>query len=53
VVGIRSINGEKHYVIQSLDDNENPTNIKDFDEAKIKRNMKKEASKPLLLMRAE
>jgi hypothetical protein len=53
VVGTRSIIGEKHYVIQNLDGNENPTNSKDFDEAKIKRIMKKEASKPLLLLREE
>jgi hypothetical protein len=53
VLDIRSINGEKHYIIQSLDGNENPTNSKDFDEAEIKRIMKKEASKPLLLLRTE
>ncbi|HUW49177.1 MAG TPA: hypothetical protein VMW36_10585 [Patescibacteria group bacterium] len=53
VVGVRTIDGEKHYVVQSLEGNENPDNCKDFDEAKIKRIMKKEASEPLLLLRSE
>jgi hypothetical protein len=53
VIGVRNINGEKHYVVQSLEDDENPVNFKDFDEARMKRIMKKEASKPLLLLREE
>jgi hypothetical protein len=53
VVDVRTINGEKHYVVQSLDCGENPANCKDFDEAEIKRIMKKEASQPLLLLRTE
>jgi predicted Ser/Thr protein kinase len=53
VVEIQTINGEKHYVIQNLNVNEKPANIIDFDDAKIRRTMKKEASKPLLLSRAE
>jgi hypothetical protein len=53
VVGVRTINGEKALCVQSLEGNENPANYKDFDEAKIKRIMKKEASEPLLLLCAE
>jgi len=53
VVCVQTINGEKHYVVESLEGNENPENSIDFDEAKVRRNMKKEASKRLLLLRAE
>jgi hypothetical protein len=53
VVCVQTINGEKHYVVESLEGNENPENSVDFDEARVKRNMKKEASKRLLLLRAE
>lgn len=53
VVCVQTISGEKHYIIQSLEGNENPANCKDFDEAEVKETMKKEASKPLLLLRAE
>lgn len=53
VICVQTINGEKHYVVESLEDNENTDNSVDFDEAKVRRNMKKEASKPLLLFRAE
>ena len=53
VVCVQTINGEKHYVVESLESDENPENSVDFDEAKVRRNMKKEASKRLLLLRAE
>jgi len=53
VVCVQTINGENHYVVQSLEANENPDGSIDFDEAKVRRDMKKEASKPLLLWRAE
>jgi hypothetical protein len=53
VVCVQIINGEKHYVIQSLEGKENPAGSEDFDEAKIRMITKKEASKPLLLLRAE
>ena len=53
VVCVQTINGENHYVVQSLEANENPEGSIDFDEAKVRRDMKKEASKPLLLLRAE
>jgi hypothetical protein len=53
VVCVQTINGEKHYVVQSLEGNENRDNSIGFDEAKVRRKMKKEASEPLLLLRAE
>jgi hypothetical protein len=53
VIRVQTVNGEKHYVVRSLEGNENPANGEDFDEAKIRRNMKKEAARPLLLLRAE
>ena len=53
VICVQTINGENHYVVQSLEANENPDGSIDFDEAKVRRDMKKEASKPLLLWRAE
>jgi hypothetical protein len=53
VVCVQTINGEKHYVVQNLEGNENLDGSIDFDEAEVRRNMKKEASKPLLLLRAE
>jgi hypothetical protein len=53
VIGVRTINGEKHYVVQSLECDEDLVNFRDFDEARMKKIMKKEASKPLLLLREE
>ncbi|MGB8780717.1 MAG: hypothetical protein WCD81_08730 [Candidatus Bathyarchaeia archaeon] len=53
VVCVQTINGEKHYVVHSFEGNENPAGSIDFDEAKIRMITKKEASKPLLLLRAE
>ena len=53
VVCVKTINGEKHYIVESLEGNESPENGMDFDKDKIRRNMKEEASKPLLLLRAE
>ena len=53
VVCVQTIDGENHYVVQSLEANENPDGSIDFDEAKVRRDMKKEASRPLLLWRAE
>lgn len=53
VICVQIVNGEKHYVVQSLESNEDPANNEDFDEAKIRMVTKKEASKPLLLLRAE
>jgi len=53
VICVQTVNGERHYIVRTLDSNENPANSKDFDEAKIRRTMKEEASRPLLLLRAE
>jgi hypothetical protein len=53
VVYVQTIDGENHYVVQSLEANENTDGSIDFDEAKVRRDMKKEAAKPLLLLRAE
>jgi hypothetical protein len=53
VVCVQTVNDEKHYVVQSLEGNETPENSMDFDDDEIRRKMKKEASKPLLLLRAE
>lgn len=51
--GVRkcSINGEVHLLLPELD--ETREKIEDFDEVAIKELMKKEASKPLLLLREE
>jgi hypothetical protein len=53
VIRVQTVNGEKHYVVQSFEGNENPDNSIDFDEAKVRRTMKKEASRSLLLLREE
>jgi hypothetical protein len=53
VICVQTINAEKHYIVQSLERNENQANSEDFDEAKIRRAMKEDASRPLLLLRAE
>lgn len=53
VVCVQTVNGEKHYVVQNLEGNETPENSMDFDGDEIRRKMKKEASKPLRLLRAE
>lgn len=53
VIRFQTANGENHYVVCSLKSNENPAGSEDFDEAKFRRDMKKEAAKPLLLLRAE
>jgi hypothetical protein len=53
VVCVQVINGEKHYVVHSFEDTENPAGSDNFDQIKIRRMMKKEASKPLLLLREE
>jgi hypothetical protein len=53
VVCVQTINGEKHFVVHSFEDTENTAGSDDLDEAKIRMITKKEASKPLLLLRAE
>ncbi len=53
VIGVETISGEEHYVVTSYMVDERKDDAMDFDEVKIKGKMKKEASKPLRLMRAE
>jgi hypothetical protein len=53
MVCVQIVNGEKHYIVQSFQGNENPDKSIDLDEAEVRRTMKKEAAKPLLLLRAE
>jgi hypothetical protein len=50
----QSLNGEIHIILpESKFDENSKENIEDFNEAEIRQIMKKEASKPLLLLRAE
>lgn len=50
----RSLNGEIHIILpESKFDENSRENVEDFNEAEIRQIMKKEASKPLLLLRAE
>jgi hypothetical protein len=51
VVRKQSSNGEIHFIIPELD--EDVENTEDFDDSQLKMIMKKEASKPLLLLRTE
>jgi hypothetical protein len=53
VVGKRSSNGEIHLILQEYRLDENGKTAEDFDVDKIKRIMKEEASKPLLILREE
>jgi hypothetical protein len=50
---IQTPDGEIHCVPQEFDINGSSANCKDFDKAEFKKTMKKEAAKPLLLLRAE
>jgi hypothetical protein len=49
----RSSNGEIHFILQEFRLDENRKNAEDFDEDEIRKIMKKEASKPLLILREE
>ena len=49
----RSSNGEIHLIIQEFRLDENRKNAEDFNEDEIRKIMKKEASKPLLILREE
>jgi len=53
VVSVQSPNSEIHLILQDFEIYAHPTSGKDFDEAKIKKIMMKEALKPLFLMREE
>jgi hypothetical protein len=53
VVRKRSSNGEIHLILQEFRVDENRKNAEDFDEDEIREIMKKEASRPLLILREE
>jgi hypothetical protein len=53
VVRERSLNGEIHFIFPEAKFVESSKNAEYFDEAEIRKIMKKEASKPLLLLREE
>jgi len=49
----RSPNGEIHFILPEYTYDETGTTAETFDEAEMRRITRKEASKPLLLLRAE
>jgi hypothetical protein len=51
VVKKKSSNGEIHLILPESRFNENRENAEDLDDAEIRKIMKKEASKPLLILR--
>ena len=53
VIRHRSSNGEVHFIFQESRFDENRKNAEDLDEDEIRIIMKKEASKPLLILREE
>jgi hypothetical protein len=53
VVRKQSLNGEIHLILPESMFDETKETAKDLDEAEIRKIMKKEVSKPLLLLRAE
>ncbi len=53
VVREQSLNGEIHLILQESMFDKTRKTAEDFDKAKIRKIMKKEASKPLLLLRSE
>lgn len=53
VVKEQFVNGEIHLILLEPKFDETKKNTKDFDEAEIRKIMKKEASEPLLLLRTE
>ncbi len=53
IVRVQSLNGEVHFVFAELALDEIAENAVGLDEVEIRRITKKEASKPLLLLRSE
>jgi chemotaxis receptor (MCP) glutamine deamidase CheD len=53
VIREKSLNGEIHFILPESKSDENKKNAENFDEAEIRKLMKKEAAKPLLLLREE
>ena len=50
---VKSPNGEVHFLVEELSFPERAENAKYFDESEIKKNTKREASRPLFLTRYE
>jgi hypothetical protein len=50
---VDSSNGEIHFVLEDSQSYEHTSNLKDSEIAEIKRTTRKEAEKPLMLMREE
>ena len=53
VIREQSSNGEIHLILRESRFDENNKNAEDLDEAEIRKIMRKEASKPLLILREE
>ena len=53
VVREKSLNGEIHFILPESKFDETKKNAENFDDAEIRKLMKKEATKPLLLLREE
>ncbi len=53
IVGLRSFNGEIHFIVQESGTPDSFSKGKNYDEAEAMKVTKKEASKPLLLLREE
>jgi hypothetical protein len=53
VVREKSLNGEIHFILLESQLDETRKNAENFDHAEIRKLMKKEAAKPLLLLREE
>ena len=50
---VDSANGEIHFVLEESQDTKHPKHFKYYDAAEIKKISKKEASKPIVLLRDE
>jgi len=53
VIRVESFNGDTHFVILESQLSEKRENAEDYDEAEVKKASKRDASKPLILARAE
>lgn len=53
VVRVESLNGDTHFVLLDSTLSEKRENAEDYDEVEVKKVSKRDASKPLILARAE
>jgi hypothetical protein len=53
VIRVDSLNGDTHFVILESQFSEKRENAEDYNEAEVKKASKRDASKPLILARAE